>query len=330
MAKNKKLFSMSGLITIFFLLFFGLGFVFFEKTYFPEDKQPVQVFKIPPIKKYRIGFMTDAHSRVTKKGLIRPESKIPMLNFVSEMNNNFHPFFVVDGGDFIDGTRRFGSLSMKDYSAFSEIFKTIEAPKYQVLGNHELRGMTRENWNKLNNYKNSYYYFDYDKLRVIVFDSTLTPESENSVKIPEYNKQLLWLENLLKNSDGYKKIIFTHYPFISLLRKKMPIERVEEFNKIASEYGVRAVFCGHVEFPYYEKIGGVEYFVVPGFFRSEAIGMIWKDSFSEIRIGLRNNLKIFYKREDDNEYRTVVIPSAEYEEIKKEIMSTVDFMAPSD
>lgn len=328
--KNKKVSSLSAIIIIICFSILVLAFFFYKIKSFPEYKQPNLGFNLFNIKKYRIGFVTDAHSRVTKKGLVRPESANPMINFVSEMNNNLNPDFVVDGGDFIDGTRRFGTKSMQDYSAFSRILETIKAPKYQVLGNHDLRGMTRENWIRLNKYEKSYYYFDYDKLRVIVFDSTLVPGSENSSRISEYNEQLIWLENLLKNSEGYKKIIFTHYPFIPLLRKAMPIEEVDRFNKIASDYGVKVVFSGHVEVPYYEKIGGVNYFIIPGFFRSEATGMLWEESFSEINIGLRTSAKLFYKRDGEEEYRTMVIPSEEFENAKKEIMEKVDFLAPVD
>jgi len=331
-SKNKKIFSFWGLIIIFFVLILGLFLAWLEnsgKIYqYYEKKYPIREFKNYPIKKYRIGFVTDAHSKTTKEGLVRPESANPMLDFVSEMNNNFHPDFVVDGGDFIDGTRRFGAKSMKDYTAFSKIFETIIAPKYKVLGNHELRGMTRENWIKLNKYEKSYYYFDCDKLRVIIFDSTLVPGSENSEKISGYNEQLAWFEDILKNSEGYKKIIFTHYPLVASLRKGGFLEPIEEFNKITSKYGVRAIFSGHVEVPYHEIIGGVDYFVIPGFFKSEATGMLWKGSFSEINIGLEPSLKLFYKREGDK-YKTLIIPSEEYENAKKEIMEKVDFLAPT-
>lgn len=329
--ESKKIFSPMGLVIISCLLVSGLIIAFFVKKNYSESVCFVRVTEIPSIKKYRIGFVTDAHSKVSKNGSVRSESKIPMLNFVSEVNNNFHPDFVVDGGDFIDGTRRFGSLSMKDYSAFSKIFETIKAPKYKVLGNHELRGMTRETWIELNGYENSYYHFDYDKLRVIILDSNLIPANNTDIlKNKEYEKELFWLEELLKNSEDYKKIVFSHHPLVPVLRKSTPIERITELNNLLNEYGVRAVFSGHVEVPHYEKIGKVDYFVIPGFYRSKATGILWEGSFSEIGIGLKNSLKLFYKREGENDYRTLTIPSAEYEIVKKEIMSKVNFLAPTD
>lgn len=329
--KKKRIFSPWGLIIISTALALGLFFAWLEnsgKTYsYFEKKYPASEIKMPPVKRYKIGFVTDAHSKTNKEGLVYPESANPMLDFAFEMNNNFHPDFVIDGGDFIDGTKRFGAKSMRDYLAFSKIFETIKAPKYKVLGNHELRGMTRETWTKFNKYKKSYYYFDYGKLRIIIFDSTLMPDPDNLSKEKAYKEELAWLENLLQESKGHKKIIFTHYPFVSSLRKGRPLAPIEEFNKIVSKYGVRAIFSGHVEVPYYEKIGGVDYFIIPGFFRSEATGMLWKGSFSEINIGLKTSLKLFYKREGD-EYETIIIPSKEYENIKKEISEKVNFLVP--
>lgn len=329
--KNKKIFTPLGLVLISCLLTSGFVIAFFVRKNSFEDTCFVQTIETPLIKKYRIGFVTDAHSRVSKNGSVRLESKIPMFNFVSEMNNNFHPDFVVDGGDFIDGTGRFGSLSMKDYSAFSKIFETIEAPKYKVLGNHELRGMTKENWVKLSGYENSYYYFDYEKLRVIVFDSNLIPANDaEALKTKEYEKEIVWLEETLKNSEGHKKIVFSHHPLVPALKKSTSIKRITELNNLLAKYGVRAVFSGHVEVPYYEKIEGVDYFVIPGFYRSKATGMLWNGSFSEISIGLKNAIKLFYKNENDQEYQTLTIPSPEYEIVKKEIMSKVNFLAPAD
>jgi predicted MPP superfamily phosphohydrolase len=256
-SKEKKLFSPLGLVIISFFLFLGIFFAYQEKTgkldAYLENKYFSASFKPLAFKIYHIGFVTDAHAKFsTSAAGIKMASKIPMQSFVSEMNDIFHPDFVVDGGDFIDGTRRFGEKSMQDFSLFSKIFEEIQAPKYRVLGNHELRGMSRETWIKENNYEKSYYYFDYENLRVIVFDSTLVSGIKNSTF--EYEKQYIWLEDILKNSKGYKKIIFTHYPFIPALRKAMPLQEVEKFNKLVSQYGVRAVFSGHVEVPFYEKI----------------------------------------------------------------------------
>jgi len=186
--------------------------------------------------------------------------------------------------------------------------------------------MTRETWTQLNGYEKSYYYFDYDKLRVIIFDSTLMPDPDDFSKEKAYREEVAWLENLLKKSQGYKKIIFTHYPLIPAFGRASSIEIINEFNRITSQYGVRAVFSGHVEVVYYDKINGVDYFVVPGFFRSENKEVLWKGSFAEITIGLRNHLKLFYKKDGDNEYRTLTIPSVEYENIKKELDGKTNFL----
>lgn len=327
-----KKFTPKGLVLIFSILILGFIFVFFEKTgkideYFKKKYPVVEIPKLPPPKIYKIGFVTDAHARARKIGDVRPESEIPMQDFVSKMNDCFHPDFVVDGGDFIDGTRRFGAESKKDITLFKDIFQQLTAPKYHTIGNHELRGLTRDEWVRMNNYEKSYYYFDYDKLRVIIFDSTLITESDESTpEGQEYKKELEWLEDLLKNSDGYKKIVFSHHPLVPILRKTTPLEKITQLNNLFSQYGVRAVFSGHVEVLYYEKIGGVKYFITPGFYRSEAIGFAWLESHSQIEIGLDTKLKLFYKKSYNENYSTIIVPSTEYDDVEKEELKKVNFL----
>ncbi|EKE10991.1 MAG: hypothetical protein ACD_15C00162G0007 [uncultured bacterium] len=338
-SEKSKFFTPPGIMLIFICLFLILSFVIFEKTgkiyqHYQKKNPPVANNKTLVFpKKYKIGFVSDAHAVANKKNVIRENAKIPMENFVSHMNNDFKPDFVVDGGDFIDGTRRFGEKSNNDFLVFNRIFQKIQAPKHQVLGNHELRGMTRENWIRKTGNKNSYYYSDYDeKLRIIVFDSTLITSSQSS-KDPKkiaYEKELAWLEDVLKNSPDKKIIIFSHHPPVPNLRKETSLENIARLNKIFSNYHVRAVFSGHVEILYYENIGGVDYFVTPGFYRSENLGLAWFGSFSEIGIGLKNHLKLFYKEKGDEsvEYKTIIIPSKEYYAMEKEEREKVNFLAP--
>lgn len=329
--KDEKIFSLHGLILIAILLILGIGFVNIDRSrridiYF--EKNIPQVSQIAH-KNYRVGFVTDAHARFSKNSnSIIAESRIPMTYFVSKMNNDFKPAFVVDGGDFIEGSRRFGQQSINDFSEFQKIFENLKMPSYHVIGNHEIRGMSRETWLGLTQYEQTYYSFEVDNLKVIVLDSTLIPSSNKigSDMDIAFEKQLTWLRNILENSSEFKKIIFIHHPPIATMNPTLSAARISDLNKIFSEFGVRAVFSGHVEIPYYAKIGGVDYFIVPGFFRSESKNTLFKQSFAEIKLGVRNKLKIYYTRESDTEYKTLTLPSEEYDAVKKEITKKgVDF-----
>ncbi len=327
-----KIFTFSGLFLIAFILALGMFFVLFEKTgkidnYF-EKKYPQAPQKRIVYKTYRIGFTTDAHARFSKNSnAIIPESRKPMVHFVSMMNNDFKPDFVVDGGDFIDGSRRFGEKSINDFLKFEKILKNLTMPHYHVFGNHEIRGLSRETWAKINRQKKTYYSFEFDRLKVIILDSTLIPNFDEigSTKDAAFEKQFGWLKDQLQSSDGFRKIVFIHHPPLPILSPVLSSEKLTALRDLFSEFGVRAVFSGHVEVPYHAEIGGVNYFVVPGFFRSEAKGVIFKNSFAEIRLGLRNTVEVFYTREDDSRYENFTMPSAGYAEIEKEIKEKVNF-----
>lgn len=335
--KSKKIFSPRGLILIFLLLLLGIIFVGIERSHkidiYFEKKYPQVPQRKIVYKNYRIGFVTDAHARFSKNcNDIIPKSKKPMVHFVSKMNNEFKPDVVIDGGDFIDGTKRFGQQSINDFLKFEKIFKKLTMPSYHVFGNHELRGMTRETWIDLNSYKKTYYYFDTDRLRIIVLDSTLIPNFDeiNSLKDAAFNKQLDWLNALLEKSSGFRTVIFIHHPPLKKLNPKLSAEKLASLTDLFSKFGVRAVFSGHVEIPYYENKNGVDYFVVPGFFRSEAKGVIFYNSFAEVTLGIKNGIKVFYTRENDNEYKSFFMPSEEYNNIENEIKEKVKFFNLTD
>jgi hypothetical protein len=335
--KKSKSFTPQGIILILILLFFGGLFAYLMKETdlfdpYRESDMRVLIDNIILPKKHRIGFVTDAHARATRQNDILPAAKVPMEKFISRMNTVFLPDFTVDGGDFIEGTRRFGAKSRNDFLLFDKFFQQLDSPEYHVIGNHDLRGLTRQEWTDKTKNKNSYYYFDFDEtLRVIIFDSTLitaSSDEKNSERIA-YEKELDWLEETLKNSRNRKIIVFSHHPPIPALRKAMPIEAISRLDDIFSKYRVRAVFSGHVEVAYYEKIGGVDYFAVPGFYRSELTGFPLIGSFSEINIGYRNSLTLYYKKSaEETGYRTLLIPSDEYYAFEKEEKEKVNFLAP--
>jgi 3',5'-cyclic AMP phosphodiesterase CpdA len=243
------------------------------------------------------------------------------------MNETFHPDFVVDGGDFIDGTRRFGEQSEADFSILNQIFQQAQAPKYMTLGNHDLRGMTRETWIEKTGSENSHYFFDFnEKLRVIFFDSNLITSSQdpNDPKKIAYEKQLIWLEDVLSGSKNKKIIIFSHHP---LAPKFSPnLEKTAWLNDLLSRYRVKAVFSGHVETLNYTRLNGVDYFISPGFYRSEKKSYQWFGSFSEISIGLKNHLTLHYKESKDYqaEYKRILIPSEDYYRLEKELEKKIN------
>lgn len=303
----------------------GIVFAFFLDrghidAYFQEKYYHPLVLKIHPVKRVKIGFTTDVHARIRKTTqAINDESRLAMESFAAEMRK-YEPDFIVDGGDFIEGTGRTEEESSRDFKEIQKIqLSDGEFPAYYVLGNHELRSLSRQKWLQLTQLEEAFYYFDVENLRVIVLDGNFMPsDSQGDIAIEPgltnnrgyvSQEQMAWLEDLLGKSKRYRKIVFIHYPPLSGTNDKTDrfgfLIGAANLRKLFTEYGVKAVFSGHIEEAYRKKIDGVDYFVTPGFHKDNDGGkdqVFYKGVFSEIEIKRNVNLKMFYKNPESGKY----------------------------
>lgn len=277
------------------------------------------------IKEFRIGFITDIHGYTNKKSdyNITPKVKEPLSDFVFKMNDSFKPDVVMDGGDFCGDSGREDEKAEDDFRELDKIYGSIEAPRYFSLGNHEMRSFSLGKWLELAGYEKSYYSFDKDNFRIIVLDGN--DGCRNRPEKPNYclsEEQFQWLEKTLKKPFWKKTIVFSHFPILDSLSnpfdRRLSPDDTQKLRSLFSRHQASAVFTGHVEKLYYEKLDGVEYFSLPGFYKSEAKNVAWYRSFYEISARKNVSVKMFYKKTpDEGSYRELIIPSEEYEKIEK-------------
>ncbi len=275
----------------------------------------------------KIGLINDIHARRIKaeKGDLNLSSRTGLESFIIQMKESFRPDFVIQNGDAIEGTSRKGQISIDDFKLVSEYLARAGAPVYHVNGNHEMRGLTRGDWLKLTGKNKTYYYFDKNNFRVIILDGNenelLPNEKMNSNDPRGYlmtNEQFNWLEEKLKDAENFKKIVFIHYaPIIKDNERNLNQAQAAKLREIFSRHKVLAVFSGHTEILDYTVENGVAYFIIPGVRKSEDKKVRWLDSFAEINAGEQINVKLYYKRNRGETYKTLIIPSAEYEGIEK-------------
>lgn len=293
----------------------------------------VTALRVKPFKEVRIGFITDIHAKTTSKptaigGIIRDAGR-GLTDFVLRMNGSFRPDFVVEGGDLIDGTGRRGEKSLGDFSATEAILMRLDALHYHVLGNHDLRGLSREEWTSLAHTPSSfpYYSFDTADLRTIVLDGIGTPNTETddaengSYVISE--EQLSWLEERLRAAPFMRKIVFIHVPLThdapNGTGQQPPLAGTGSaaVYDLCKKFDVSAVLSGHVERLRYHEDDDTGFFVLPGLYRSENKDVLWLDSWYEITIGKTVKIDMYYRKTESEPYRTVAIPSPEFDALTK-------------
>lgn len=317
--------SPSFFILVTFLLITGgiLSWLIFngniDRIIFSRYYQPELVpYKRNPVPVVRFGFITDVHGK-TSKGRIYAPSLAPMLKF-NERMKSFGPDFVIEGGDFIEGTRRTEIQGANDFVSLDKIFNGNNCPTYHVLGNHDLRSLSRPKWLELTSNESAYYYFDVKGYRFFVLDANYYPTGGKVQELfpgVTYNRgyitdeQLIWLESLLNDSDQFRKIVFIHHPPLNQTKEKQrntsfPV-KAGALRDLLAKFGVKAVFSGHIEEKYHENIEGVDYYVTPGFHKdSETIeSEFYEGVFTEVEAANEVKVKMHYIDQATRQYVTV-------------------------
>ncbi len=238
----------------------------------------------------KIGFITDIHAKSNSGKsrdirIIKEIFKERINYFTEEMNNDFGPDFIVINGDVIEGTGRDEEVGSGELRSVKKLFDKTAIPKYWVLGNHDLRAVDKDTWKKSLEIDYLVKSFDVRNYRIIIMDSNYD-KSNNDIRPGEYYtrgnvsaKQIEWLEKELKTDK--KKVVFIHHPPIWSVDVRsnsgLPLNALK-LQKVFKDNNVTAVFSGHIEDFYFDKIDDVKYFVFPGVVKNEK----YQGTFAEL------------------------------------------------
>lgn len=249
---------------------------------------------LPPAKKnltddLRIGFMTDIHADSTVVGtarILKEDYQKEIDYFISQMNNEFGPDFIITGGDLIEGTKVPADQGMHELGLVKSAFGKTAIPSYHTIGNHDLRSVSKSQWKQIFGYINTSFVFgDY---KIIIVDSNYDSDDKNIRPGLYYTRgnvaqeQVRWLKAQLRDTDK-KTIVFIHHPPLRDIDSRNNdglLKNAEELQGLFEKYKTVAVFSGHIEDLYYNKNNGVKYYVIPGTTKHPK----YSGSFAEIRI----------------------------------------------
>jgi Icc-related predicted phosphoesterase len=120
--------------------------------------------------------------------------------------------------------------------------------------------------------------FEIGNYQIILLDSNFNLDGSNSKPGKSYTTgsvpedELKWLAQKLKSSKKKTKIVFIHHPpLVSVPGRGSEglMQSSPALQELFTKYNVSAVFSGHIEQLYHEKIQGVHYYVLPGLAKHE-------------------------------------------------------------
>ena len=284
----------------------------------PEASMPIAPVSEPTSSlsgDLKIGFVTDIHARSNSNGggerVLKDFFRDGLDYFIDQMNSKFMPNFLVANGDVIEGTNRSSDIGASELKLIKNIFNRAAAPTYWVIGNHDLRSVTKSQWKKALGIDYLYETFEIGDYKIVILDSNFTGEDKD-VAPDTYNtrgrvseKELAWLDGELGSTDK-RIVVFMHHPPLWNVDLKgngaMPGNTLD-IQQVFARHQVLAVFTGHFEDLYINETDGVKYFVLPGFIKNDK----YQKTFSEITVHDDEIVVDMTYLKDGKNYRTVRI-----------------------
>jgi len=241
----------------------------------------------PAKKIVSFGLVADIqYADAEKKGNRDYRNTLNKLDKCVTVFNNHDLAFVINLGDMVD----------HDYISYDKtltILDNLKTPLYNVPGNHdfEVDDQYKNQVRKRLKNKSGYFDFELDDMVFIVVDGTDISTFSNLKNSKQYNmalakseelkskgannaytwnggigdKQLKWLEKLLKKADNLnrKVIIFCHWPLLPENGTQLWNNR-EVLNLINGHHSVVAWIAGHHHAGGYEKTDGIHHLTLKG------------------------------------------------------------------
>ncbi|MGB9906980.1 MAG: metallophosphoesterase family protein [Candidatus Saccharicenans sp.] len=160
---------------------------------------------------------------------------------IIEQINALKPDLVINTGDLIYG---YGLKNTRpQWARYLEIIKRVEAPYYQIPGNHDVFN-NRARKTYLEIFQRTYLSFDFGRYHFVLLDNL-----EDGLWGKIGPEQLAWLRQDLANPSWEMAFVFVHVPVWDMKAKNVRLEWREfwftTIHPLLLQSGVRAVFAGH-------------------------------------------------------------------------------------
>lgn len=216
----------------------------------------------------KFGVISDIHNGPDQKTRIGTQAANLLRAFVSQMNNDFKPTFVVILGDLINAVDF--NVDCSNVREIKEILQALEMPAYYLLGNHDISNLTKEELRNILAINYGYTSFDFGNYHFVLLDAQDGAIGGIEGNISE--SQLRWLKSDLENTSK-KTVIFSHQALDeqditpNILFKKYPSYAFVKSRDKAREIldnsrKVIVVINGHVHWNNMQIINNIPYFSI--------------------------------------------------------------------
>ncbi len=174
---------------------------------------------------------------------------------VIEEINLLNPDFVVTVGDHIEGYGEDYERSEVEWDSLMVLIGALEAPFYMTPGNHDIWDDESEAMYKTRTGFDPYYSFDYENTHFVILDNS---RIDVAADFPEEQRDWL-VADLAQHNEAENIFVFAHRP---LWAQTLVLGEPDHLHDIFREYGVDAVFNGHLHHYFTTEFDGIDYTVM--------------------------------------------------------------------
>jgi Icc-related predicted phosphoesterase len=285
-----------------------------------KKDQEIWEVKRPIIQPLKIGIITDTQvhaSRINKwqdgaeaERYLKPRYGDAIDAFVSQMMK-FQPDVIVVPGDIVEGTNDDDYVSIAGLQLVQEKIEKVGVPVIWVVGNHELRSVTKQQYmDALGiDYLNGAFEFGEHKIIVIdgnfyPDDSDVAPGGSRYIRGHVDAAGIAYLEEELQTD--LNTIVFIHQPPLvgEDIVDRSPeglLDNGKQIQSLLTSYNAIAAIGGHIEYKRHTHKNGVSYYALPGTIKSDAYpGAFYEAVLDDSGI----HMTMYYMDKTMQEYRS--------------------------
>lgn len=144
-------------------------------------------------------------------------SREELEKVISIYNTTWHPAFVVELGDMVESSGLKQAKALRQFRDIDAVFRTLDARTEYVIGNHDVRALSKEDVRTVLGLDANHRSFDEGAWRFVIADTNFDKEQDGASLGPKHfsvgfvpKSELAWLESVLDTDRP--TILFLHHP----------------------------------------------------------------------------------------------------------------------